>query len=254
MTKDTFKNKELVSIIMPAFNAEEYINEAIESVLKQTYENWELIIVNDCSTDKTLSIVKRYAMLDRRILYFTLEKNSGAASARNKAIELAQGRYLAFLDSDDLWEKNKLAIQIKFMKENNYYFTATSYHKIDENSESLNRVVDAYERLDYFGLLKECPGNSTVIYDVKEIGKVKIPNIRKRNDYVMWLQVIKKSKYLYGINLPLSSHRIRKGSLSKNKFSLVKYHWKIYREIEEINSYLSLKLILYWISKSVLKK
>ncbi|MGB4386964.1 MAG: glycosyltransferase family 2 protein, partial [Caldicoprobacterales bacterium] len=123
----------LVSIITPAYNCEKYIGETIESVLKQSYENWELIIVDDCSTDNTKSVVEEYIKRDKRIKYYSLDVNSGAAVARTKAMELASGEYIAFLDSDDLWMPNKLEKQISFMKANNYNFTCTSYEQVDEN-------------------------------------------------------------------------------------------------------------------------
>ena len=137
------------------------------------------------------------------------------------------------------------------MKENNYNFTCTSYTKIDEEGNYLNRTIQAKDKSDYNGVLKTCPGNSTVIYNAKKLGKFKIPDIKKRNDYVMWLQVMKKEKYLYGIQEPLGSHRIRKGAISSKKTTLVKYHWKVYREIEKLSLFKSSYLIIYWIVVTV---
>lgn len=251
------KNKDYregsVSIIMPAYNSEDFIIETIQSVIKQTYENWELLIIDDCSTDRTQEIIKDFAESDKRVKYHRLTENSGAATARNTAIDLAQGKYLAFLDSDDLWYPQKLDKQINFMEANGYDFTCTNYTKIDENSSFLDKTITAHKKLDYDGLLKECPGNSTVIYNADKIGKVRIPKIRKRNDYVMWLKVLKNCDYLYGMDEVLSCHRIRKGSLSKNKFALVKYHWKIYRNIEKLGILKSSYLIVYWVLKTVFK-
>lgn len=248
------KNQEdLVSIIIPAYNCEKFIEVTLESVISQTYQNWEAIVIDDCSTDNTEIVVKRIMSKDPRIIYHKLSKNSGAAVARNKAIELAKGKYIAFLDSDDLWFPDKLTKQINFMRENNYYFTCTSYSKIDENGNSLNRTIHAKIKSDYEGILKTCPGNSTVIYNAEVLGKFLIPNIKKRNDYVMWLQVIKKAKYLYGIKDVLSAHRIRNNSISSNKFSLVKYHWIVYRRIEKLTLVKSLYLIIYWIIATIFK-
>lgn len=247
-------NKEnLVSVIMPSYNSENYIRSAISSVIDQTYTNWELIIVDDASTDMTRQVVQSFHEADSRIKYYRLTVNSGAAIARNKAIDYAIGRYIAFLDSDDVWFPHKLSAQIRFMKDNNYTFSCTSYTKIDENGNFLNRTIKAKKKLDYDGLLKKCPGNSTVVYDANELGKFKIPNIKKRNDYVMWLQVIKKAGMLYGIEEPLASHRVRTNGISSKKASLVFYHWKVYRDIEHLSFYKSCFLIFYWIVATIFK-
>ena len=245
--------EELVSIIMPAFNCEDFIGTTLDSVINQSYKNWEVIIVDDCSTDNTVDVVQEYIKKDNRIKYHKLEKNSGAAVARNKAVDLASGKYMAFLDSDDVWFPEKLTKQIGFMEENDYGFTCTSYTKIDEQGQYLNRTIVAQTKRDYDGVLKTCPGNSTVIYNAEKLGKFKIPDIKKRNDYVMWLQVIKKEKYLYGIVEPLGSHRIRTEGISSNKKSLVGYHWKVYREIENLSLLKSSYLIVYWVMATVFK-
>lgn len=245
---------DLVSIVMPAYNCADYILRTIQSVQAQYYSNWELIIVNDCSTDDTDKIIKECIKEDSRIIYAKNEVNSGAAISRNKAVELATGQYLAFIDSDDVWKPSKLEKQIQFMKKNNYQFTCTSYDKIDENDINLNRVINSFDVLDYNGLLKHCPGNSTVIYDAKALGKHIIPNIRKRNDYVMWLQVIKEAGILYGLNEVLSSHRVREGSISSNKVSLVKFHWYVYRRIQGMSLFKSMYMVGYWIMKGLLHK
>lgn len=250
MSEDIKKNQpyeDLVSVIIPTFNCADFIGITLDSVIAQTYQNWEIIIVDDGSTDNTCDVVNSYIAKESRIKYYKMNKNSGAALARNKAVELARGKYIAFLDSDDVWFPNKLTKQINFMKENNYLFTCTSYTKIDEQGKFLNKVVKVNDKSDYNGILKRNPGNSTVIYNADKLGKFLIPDIRKRNDYVMWLQVIKKARTLYGITEPLSSHRIRSGSLSRNKFSLVQYHWKVYRDIEKLSIIKSCNLVIYWI-------
>jgi len=253
MTFNKETTESLVSIIMPAFNCKNFISESITSVISQTYSNWELVIVDDCSTDGTDKIIKKYVKSDSRVKYFKHDENSGAAIARNTAISKARGKYIAFLDSDDIWFTQKLKTQIKFMEELKIYFTCTSYNKIDENSQSLNQIIHTQESFDYEGVLKTCPGNSTVIYDAESLGKFQISNIKKRNDYVMWLKVIKQAKQLYGIKEVLSSHRIRKGSLSSKKKDLVKYHWKVYREIEGLSLIKSSYLVVYWIIVSLFK-
>ena len=251
--KDFNKSEELVSVIMPAYNCADFIGIALNSVINQTYKNWEVIAVDDSSTDCTGEVIQAYVKKDKRIKYHRLEKNSGAAIARNTGVELAVGKYLAFLDSDDVWFPEKLNKQISFMEGNNYLFTCTSYTKIDEEGNSLDRIIGVRKQSNYEDILKKNPGNSTVIYNAEEVGKVKIPNIRKRNDYVMWLSVVKKAGMLYGIEEPLASHRIREGSLSKKKVNLVGYHWKVYRDIENLSLLKSGYLIVYWIIVTVFK-
>ncbi|MEK4514271.1 glycosyltransferase family 2 protein [Paenibacillus sp. FSL H8-0122] len=245
--------EELVSIIIPAYNCGDFIGITLESIINQTYSNWEAVVIDDCSKDNTAEIVSKYVTIENRIRYFRLDKNSGAAVARNKGIDLAMGKFIAFLDSDDIWVPEKLSRQIKFMKQNSYNFTCTSYDKIDELGEYLNRTIQAKTKSDYDGILKRNPGNSTVIYNADVLGKFKIPDIKKRNDYVMWLQIIKKAKYIYGLEESLGSHRIRSGSLSEKKKSLVGYHWKVYREIEKLSVIKSIYLIIYWVIATVFK-
>lgn len=244
----------LVSIIMPAYNSEKFIRDAINSVIEQTYQNWELIIVDDCSTDKTSEIIRSYKAIEPRIICSKLNVNSGAAIARNNAVDMAKGSYIAFLDSDDLWEPEKLYKQIGFMNQYGFDFTCTGFYKVDEQGCHLNQKVRAKPKSDYWDILKNCPGNSTVIYDARAIGKIKAEDIRKRNDYVMWLKVIRKTKYLYGLDEFLGSHRIRKGSISWNKVGLVKYQWKVYREIEQLTFSESVYILLYKIITTILKR
>lgn len=242
--------EQLVSIIMPAFNCQDYIGESIKSVIEQTYKNWELIIINDFSNDNTKLIIEEYGEKDSRISIYTLFENKGAAFCRNYAIKLSKGNYIAFLDSDDLWKKNKLKDQIQYMRNHDYNFTCTSYDKVDEKSNELNQTITYGNKRDYDGLLKNNCGNSTVIYNADKLGKFFIPNIRKRNDYLMWLQILKIETYLYELETTLSSHRVREGSLSKNKISLIKYHWIVYRKIEKLSLLKSINLIVYWIRKA----
>ena len=238
---------------MPAYNAQDHIRTAIQSVLQQTYKNWELIVVDDCSKDNTNFIVESIMVKDSRIKLFKLDSNSGAAVARNKAIDVAKGEFIAFLDSDDVWFPDKLCNQIAFMEKNAYKFTCTAYNKINEQGVPVDRVINANTKSDYLDLLKKCPGNSTVIYDAENLGKFYIPDIRKRNDYLMWLQVIKKAKFLYGLKTPLSSHRIRKNAISSKKISLIWYHWIVYRKYEHLSLIKSCYLIVYWVVATVFR-
>ena len=244
----------LVSVITPTYNCGKFIGATIASVQNQDYNNWEMIIVDDCSQDETKNIVTEIAAKDDRIKYFCLEKNSGAAVARSKAMQLANGEYIAFLDSDDLWVPNKLTSQLAFMKDNGYAFTCTAYEQIDENGELLGKVIKTISKTDYNRLLLDCPvGNSTVVYSVKQMGKFEVPNIRKRNDDALWLKMLKKEQYIYGMQDVLMQYRIRSGSISNNKLKVIKYHWILYREIEHLGVLRSLFHIGYWCVIKALK-
>ena len=244
----------LVSIITPTYNCGKFIEETIESVLKQTYQNWEMIIVDDCSNDDTKEIVEKYIKQDNRIKYHLLEVNSGAAVARTKAMELAAGEYMAFLDSDDLWVEDKLERQLSFMKKNGYGFTCTNYEQINEVGISLNKVIKTKTKTNYNGVLLSCPvGNSTVMYNVEKLGKFIVPNIRKRNDDALWLQILKKEKYIHGMPNVLMKYRVRTNSISSNKITLIKYHWKLYREIEHLSVIRSAFHICCWVFLKVFK-
>lgn len=237
----------LVSVIMPTYNCAKFISETLDSIQAQTYENWEVVIVDDCSKDNTKEIVDAYIARDPRIKYFCLDVNSGAAVARTKAMELAEGEYMAFCDSDDLWMPDKLERQLAFMKENGYAFTCTAYEQVNEQTEPLNRVIKTKKKTNYNRLLLDCPvGNSSVMYSVKQMGKFEVPNIRKRNDDALWLQMLKKEEYIYGMPDVLMRYRIRSNSISSNKLAVIKYHWILYREIEHLNVFRSAFHICWW--------
>lgn len=235
----------LISIITPTYNCAQFIGETIKSVINQTYTNWEMIIVDDASNDNTEEVVK--SIKDERIKYIRLKENSGAATARNIAMENASGKFMAFLDSDDIWKKDKLEKQVKFMIDNNYNFTCTAYEKMNEKGDSLNKVFKPKKKADYNRILLDCPvGNSTVMYNVSSLGKFQVPNIRKRNDDALWLQILKKEKFIYGMPDILMKYRIRNNSISSNKLSLVKYHWYLYRKIEHLSVIRSVFHICWW--------
>lgn len=237
----------LVSIITPTYNCGKFIAETMDTVLAQTYTAWEMIIVDDCSTDNTREVVEGYMANDPRIKYHCLEQNSGAAVARTAAMALAEGEYMAFLDSDDLWMPDKLERQLAFMKENGYAFSCTAYEQIDEASQPLDRVIKTVKKTDYNRLLLDCPvGNSTVMYSVAKMGKFEVPNIRKRNDDALWLTMLKKEKYIWGMPDVLMRYRIRQNSISSNKLKVIKYHWILYREIEHLNVFRSAFHVFWW--------
>lgn len=225
----------LVSIITPMYNSERYIVSTIESVLDQTYKNWEMIIVDDCSTDSSSEIAKSYSEKDERIKYIRTEKNAGVSNARNVALKMATGSFLAFLDSDDTWEKEKLEKQIDFMKKNEYVITFTAYELMDENSNKIHKEIMVPESVDYKTLLKgNVLGCLTVIIDRKKLGfEIKMSGER-HEDYVLWLSILKKGVKAYGLNEVLAVYRKSSNSLSGNKFKAAKWTWNIYRNIEKI--------------------
>ena len=210
----------LVSIITPAYNSSKFIEETIKSVLNQTYNNWELLITDDFSTDNTIEIIESYAENDSRIKLFKLEKNSGAAIARNNSILNSKGRFIAFLDSDDLWIHNKLELQIRFMINNKYSFSHTSYIEYNLNNNS-SKIINSVNRINYSMMLRNCyVGCLTVVYDSYKIGKIYMPTIRKRQDYALWLKILKLTDYCYGLDLVLSKYNITGNSLSSSKLNL----------------------------------
>lgn len=240
----------LVTVVTPVHNAEEFIHQCIASVLAQTYQHWEHILVDDCSTDNSAQIVRDYANNEDRIKLVSLEENSGAGIARNRAIEQAKGEYIAFLDSDDLWAPEKLERQLKFMQQNEYPFSFTGYDTINELGAKLPRHVNAREVVTYNSALYKNPiGCLTVIYDIDFFGKQYMPAIRKRQDYALWLHLLKKSD-AYGLNEVLATYRLRSNSISSNKLGLLKYEWKIYREVEGFSMP---KSLFYVLSAVVLK-
>lgn len=226
----------LVSIITPLYNSEKYVAETIDSVLNQTYKNWEMLIVDDCSSDNGPRIVKKYHEQDKRIKYIKLDKNSGAAVARNKAIELAKGKYIAFLDSDDLWKSEKLEKQINFMKENEYLVSYSEYEEIDKNSKSLNILIKIPKKpLTFRTYLLTTPiGCLTGIYNVEKLGKIYMPLAPKREDAAFWLEILKRTR-VFPLIENLASYRIHTESVSSNKSKLIKYQWKLYREFAELS-------------------
>jgi len=229
----------LVTIITPSYKSEKFISQTIESVLSQTYQNWEMIIVDDASPDNSNNIIEKYCQKDARIKLIKIEINSNPAVARNRAIKEAKGRYIAFLDADDLWKSKKLEKQLIFMRENDLAFTYSSYDLIDEDGRSLGTFT-TIESINYKGMLKTSSvGCLTAIYDTNKLGKVYMPLIEKRQDYGLWLKILKKINTTKGIIEPLSSYRILENSVSSNKIKAAQYQWKIYREVEKLNIFKS---------------
>ena len=225
------KDYGLVSIITPSYNSAPFIVETIESILSQTYDNWELLITDDCSTDNSIEIIERYVQQDARIKLFRLTENSGAGICRNHSIREAKGRFIAFCDSDDCWKPEKLEKQLAFMLERDCALSYTSYLVCDEQSRITGIVVGraketyaSMQRDDGIGCL-------TAVYDTQKVGKIYMPELRKRQDWGLWLKILEKCGVAYGMKEPLAIYRVRSGSISRNKLSLVKYNLNVYKKI-----------------------
>lgn len=233
-----------VSIITPTHNSSRYIEHTIQGIINQTYEDWELIITDDGSTDETLNIVKHYASNDNRIKLYTFKKSLGPAKARNNSIQMARGRYIAFCDSDDIWYAQKLKKQIDLMIDTNSYFTFSSYNIINENGNIVGRK-NVPKSINYKKLLRyNYIGCLTAIYDRHNLGTLYMPLIKKRQDYGLWLNIAKKLPVVIGVQEPLAEYRIHANSISKNKITLLKYNYKIYKDVLGYSRCMSSILIL----------
>lgn len=227
----------LVSIITPTYNASKYITEAIYSVRSQTYQNWEMIIVDDGSTDQTVELIRQEMQEDPRIRLWQMESNGGPAEARNKAISLSKGNYLAFLDSDDMWLPQKLERQLEFMEKNNIAFSFTNYKIMNEEGDISNVIFHVPKKLDYKSLLKNTMiGTLTVILDKRVIGDVCMPPDRDcSEDFGLWLKILSSGTIAYGLNEELAIYRKCSNSLSSNKLISAKKTWNTYRKVEKIS-------------------
>lgn len=242
-----------VSIIMPAYNVAGFITKTIESVLSQSFSNWELIIVNDCSTDSTANVIAVY-LKDSRIKLINNVRNLGGAGSRNVAIEAASGRYLAFLDADDIWTPNKLEKQIAYMNENNLGFSFSGYSTMSEDDVAID-AIEVPNVVNFKKLLKHnYIGCLTAVYDTKPFGKIYMPMVRKRQDFALWLELLKHFDYAYGLNENLGFYRIRAGSLSSSKMDAFKYYWRILREVGMCNVFSASYNIICYLMIVVLKK
>ena len=222
------KDYGLVSIITPSYNCARFIGETIESILSQTYMNWELLITDDCSSDNTREVVEGYCAADPRIKLLRLEKNSGAGVARNKSIEAAKGRFIAFCDSDDRWSPDKLERQLEFMTRQRCSLSYTSYYVCDESGAIIG-YVDCLKRLTRKTILRDNGiGCLTAIYDADSIGKHYMPAMRKRQDWCLWIDIIKNIGEAQGLQEPLALYRNRLNSISSNKVEMLKFNYEVY--------------------------
>ena len=241
-----------MTVLTPAYNAEKTIGETIQSVLNQTYTNWEMIIIDDASTDKTLEIIQRFH--DERIKLIQNSKNSGPAMSWNRGFEVMRGRFLAFLDADDLWEPDKLNTQIAYMLSNNYEYTFTSYDWISEAGESLGKIVKAEETWTYKDQLKNpIIGNSTVIFDRRTIPIHMLPDIRLNQDGLLRGPIEKAGHVAHGIPEVYTHYRISENGYSRNKLIAAKRLWTIYRDILHI-PFFHRCYYFYWYAINSIKK
>ncbi|WP_264566081.1 glycosyltransferase family 2 protein [Flavobacterium sp. N3904] len=246
---------DLVSIITPTFNTENFIEAALQSVLNQTYQNWEMILVDDASTDQTVEIIKEFVKKDNRIRLIELFQNSGAGIAREVALSQAKGDYIAFLDADDLWKPLKLEKQLQFLKENKTHFTFSFYDCINEEGTALSKRVEAPKNLTYRQLFFcNYVGNLTGIYDVNYFGKIAIASTRKRQDWMMWLTILKKTKTAKPVPESLAFYRIRDNSLSASKLDLLKHNFAVYRNFHGFSYVSSLFIMIGFLFTQLLIK
>ena len=244
----------MVSIVTPVFNCAAYIAQTIQSVQAQTHSNWEMIIVDDNSTDNTVALIQQIAAHDSRITLLQNAGNLGPARSRNRAIKLAQGRYLTFLDGDDIWLPHFMETTLAYMQQHNCALVYGSYHRADENLQPMYTDYIVPPKATYNSLLRSCPISCmTTIMDLEKTGKFYMPDIPKRQDYGFWLSVLKKIKCAYGIQQPLAIYRIRKNSVSRNKYKAMLYVWKVYRDVEKLNMVYSTYLIINYTINGLLK-
>lgn len=245
----------LVSVIMPCYNMERYISETIASVQRQTYTHWELLIVDDASTDKTAEIVKNIQNQDDRIHFVIKTEHSGIADTRNQCLNMAKGRFLAFLDADDLWYPEKLEQQLRFMTEKNIGFSYSSYDCVDEKQKPLEKTVKTAGNLSYEAYLRNTIiGCSTVMIDKAIVGEVAVPNFRTSEDAATWLDILRKGFLAYAIDKPLTSYRIRQHSASSNKLKASSDLWKVYRQQEKLPLFKALGCFVSYAFNAVKKR
>lgn len=245
---------DLVSIITPTFNSAKYISETILSVQKQTHQNWEMILIDDCSSDNTIDLIEDFIAKDNRIQLYQLDSNSGPAVARNKGIENVNGKYMTFLDADDIWFEDFIENSIKTIQKTGIHFVFSSYKRSDETLNFIYSDFIVPQKVTYSDILKS---NSisclTAFLDIEILGKKAMPLIRKRQDMGLWLKYLKEIPFAYGIQEPKAIYRIRKNSLSRKKSDLLKYQWQFYREVENLTVFQATYYMLHWMYRGFMK-
>lgn len=247
------KLQPLVSIITPCYNSAAFVAKTIQSVIAQTYQQWELLVIDDCSTDNTCAVVEGFMVAEPRIKLIKLAQNGRVANARNIGLDNANGKYIAFLDSDDIWLDNKLAVQISFMEQNQLPMTFCAYRRIDEGGKVISRLINVPTSVDYSQLLS----HNVIIFTTSVTLKTAIGNLRFKKvgheDWVFWLDLFKQGYKGYGIKQELALYRIRKGSVSNNKIKAAGFTWKIYRETEQLSLIRSIYHFSRYAASTVIK-
>lgn len=249
------ENQPLVSVIVPCYNMERFISDTIDSVRRQTYPHWELLIVDDASTDGTVDVIQKHCAQEDRIHFVVKPKHSGIADTRNQCLKMAKGRYLAFLDADDLWHPEKLEQQLQFMTEQNIGFSYSSYDCVDESGNPTGKTIKAAGDLDYNAYLHNTIiGCSTVMLDTEKVGNVVVPNFRTSEDTATWLNILRKGFIAYAIEQPLTSYRIRQHSASSNKLKASSDLWRVYRQQEKLSLFKALGCFFSYAFNAVKKR
>jgi len=242
-----------VSVIMPVFNSAKYLERSANSVLSQSHRSLELLLIDDGSTDGSMDIIRKLAQKDSRVKPLFLQANCGSAGARNAGIRQAEGQYIAFLDSDDIWMPEKLAVQLPFMKEKNVPVSCTAYRKMDSNGKMAG-TIRVPKLIKYHNLLKtNSIGMLTAIYDRKIVGKHLLPEIRLQHDYALWLNILRDGHVARGLNRVLAYHRIHSGSISRNKLDAARYQWRVYRELEKLGKLKSAWYFIHYMIFGLIK-
>lgn len=248
-------NSALVTVIIPAYNSEQFLTESIHSVQQQSLTNWELVAVDDCSTDSTHKILQAYSEEDSRIRSFRNNKNSGPALTRNRAIEAASGRYIAFLDSDDIWYPTKLSAQIDLMKRTGAGLVYTDYDVFRKDANNPLRTIRCPQTVRYKDFLRGCPiGCLTAIYDTEKVGKIYMPELRQRQDWGLWMRILRKCDMGVGINTSLAALRVHNSSLTANKFRATKYTWQLLRQEADLDPFRAGFGVLSHLSTAALRR
>ena len=245
----------LISIITPSFNSSKVIEQSITSVISQTFKDWELLVVDDCSNDNSIKKIEKFTEIDNRIKLISLDENVGAAEARNIAIRKAKGRFIAFLDSDDVWKNDKLEKQLDFMQSKGFAFTFTAYQPMTEDGKMMRSIISAPEYMTYKSYLRNTIiGCLTVMIDREKTGDFEMPNIRSSHDMALWLNLMKRGFNAYGLNESLAYYRIVSSSNTAKKWKAAKEVWEVYRNVEKLSLIYSIFNFIGYVYNAVKKR
>lgn len=249
------EHQPLVSVIMPSYNAERYIAESIESVLAQTYGNWELVITDDCSTDRTPLIAQAYCEKDPRIHFCVAQRHSGIAETRNQSLLRAQGRFIAFLDNDDLWVAEKLEKQVKFMLDHDVPFSYSEYELINEDGTPKGKTIQTAGVVNYHKYLRNTIiGSGTIMLDREKINEVTMPYNATSDDMALWCKILKDGHSAYPIQEVLMKYRVRSNSASANKWKAACDVWRVYRKQEKLSFFESVECFVCYAFNAIKKR